>query len=233
MARTGGGGAVGGPTGDTPILIVDDHELVGASLAQSLRHEGEDARFQPVRSAAGVLESAGRTENGLVVLDLDLGRDPDGNRIDGVRLVDPLCRAGWRVVVLSGSSDAGRIGASLAAGGFVWVPKNAPFPTLLAAIREARHGRSVMPAGRREELIEMHRRREGERRDLVSKLDKLTHREKEVLALLAAGKRAQAVADHFVVSLATVRTQIRAVLTKLEVGSQLEAVALYRKTHGG
>lgn len=39
-------------------------------------------------------------------------------------------------------------------------------------------------------------------------------------------------ADHFVVSLATVRTQIRAVLTKLEVGSQLEAVALYRKAAG-
>ncbi|TCK20966.1 LuxR C-terminal-related transcriptional regulator [Pseudonocardia endophytica] len=232
MARTGGGEA-GGGSGDTPILIVDDHELVGSSLAQSLRHEGEDARFQPVRSAAGVLETAGRTERGLIVLDLDLGRDPEGNRIDGVRLVEPLVRAGWRVVVLSGSSDAGRIGSALAAGGFVWVPKNAPFPTLLAAIREARQGRSVMPAGRREELIEMHRRREGERRDLVTKLDKLTQREKEVLALLAAGKRAQAVADHFVVSLATVRTQIRAVLTKLEVGSQLEAVALYRKAHGG
>ncbi len=234
MARTGGGEAPGGTTGGTPpILIVDDHELVGASLAQSLRSEGEDARFQPVRSAAAVLEMAGRTDTGLVVLDLDLGRDPEGNRIDGVRLVDPLCNAGWRVVVLSGSSDAGRIGAALAAGGFVWVPKNAPFPTLLAAIREARHGRSVMPPGRREQLIEMHRQREGEKRDLVSKLDKLTQREREVLALLAAGKRAQSVADHFVVSLATVRTQIRAVLTKLEVGSQLEAVALYRRTHGG
>ena len=49
-----------------------------------------------------------------------------------------------------------------------------------------------------------------------------------MLALLAAGHRAQAVADRFVVSLATVRTQIRAVLTKLGVSSQLEAVALYR-----
>jgi DNA-binding NarL/FixJ family response regulator len=40
------------------------------------------------------------------------------------------------------------------------------------------------------------------------------------------------VADHFVVSLATVRTQIRAVLTKLEVSSQLEAAALYRRATG-
>ncbi|MET0189309.1 MAG: response regulator transcription factor [Pseudonocardia sediminis] len=217
-----------------PVLIVDDHELVGSSLALSLKAEGEDARFFPVRSARGVLESAERiSPPGLAVLDLDLGRDAEGNRIDGVRLVGPIIGLGWKVVVLSGSSDAGRIGAALAAGGFVWVPKNAPFPTLLGAIREARAGRSVMPPGRREQLIEMHLAKENERRDLTSKLEKLTQREREVLALLAAGKRAQAVAEHFVVSLATVRTQIRAVLTKLEVGSQLEAVALYRRTHGG
>lgn len=220
-------------TSASPILIVDDHELVGSSLALSLRAEGEDATFSPVRSARGVLETAERMKPGLVVLDLDLGRDAEGNRIDGVRLVDPLVTMGWRVLVLSGSSDAGRIGAALAAGGFVWVPKNAPFPTLLSAIREARVGRSVMPPGRREQLIRVHQDRDGERRELAAKLDKLTQREREVLVLLAAGKRAQAVAEHFVVSLATVRTQIRAVLTKLEVGSQLEAVALYRRTQSG
>ena len=86
--------------------------------------------------------------------------------------------------------------------------------------------------GRREQFIRLHRDREHERRDLYEKLGRLTQREREVLALLAGGKRAQSVADHFVVSLATVRTQIRAVLTKLEVGSQLEAVALYRKAAG-
>ena len=42
-----------------------------------------------------------------------------------------------------------------------------------------------------------------------------------------------AVAEQYVVSLATVRTQIRSVLSKLEVGSQLEAVALYRRGHVG
>lgn len=216
----------------SPILIVDDHELVGSALALNLRAEGEDATFVAVRSAAGVLEHARRGPPGLIVLDLDLGRDPDGNRIDGVRLVPALVELGWRVVVLSGSSDAGRVGAALDAGGFVFVPKNAPFPALLNAIREARAGRSVMPPGRREQFIALHRARDSERRDLRDKLGKLTQREREVLALLAGGKRAQAVADHFVVSLATVRTQIRAVLTKLEVGSQLEAVALYRKAAG-
>lgn len=212
------------------VLIVDDHELVATSLMLSLRSQGMPAhRCAPTDSEAGVLAASAELPPGLVLLDLDLGRDDAGRRIDGVALVAPLRAAGWRVVILSGSADHARIGAGLAEGAVAWVPKNAPFPALLVAVRDAMAGREVMPPARREQFIELHRRRSGEQHELRAKLGRLTPREREVLALLADGQRAQAVADHFVVSLATVRTQIRAVLTKLEVGSQLEAVAAYRK----
>jgi DNA-binding NarL/FixJ family response regulator len=212
------------------VLIVDDHELVATSLMLSLRSQGLAAHHCASSGGeAGVLAASAELPPGLVLLDLDLGRDDAGRRIDGVRLVAPLRAAGWRVVILSGSADHARIGAGLAEGAMAWVPKNAPFPALLAAVRDAMDGREVMPPARREQFIELHRRRSGEQDELRAKLERLTPREREVLALLANGQRAQAVADQFVVSLATVRTQIRAVLTKLEVGSQLEAVALYRK----
>lgn len=57
-------------------------------------------------------------------------------------------------------------------------------------------------------------------------LDALTPREQEVLAGLAEGRSAEAIAAELVVSLATVRSHIRAVLQKLEVNSQVAAVAL-------
>lgn len=232
-ARTGWTGRVGiersTPLESSTILIIDDHELVGTSLALSLRTEGEDARYRPVHSAAAVLEAAEKAGTGLAVLDLDLGRDASGAVVDGVDLIPALRGAGWRVLVLSASSDAARIGSALAAGGYVWVSKNAPFPVLLTAVREARAGRVAMPAGRRERLIELYRRTEAERADIAARLARLTPRERAVLGELAAGKRAQIIADQFVVSLPTVRTQVRAVLGKLEVGSQLEAVALYRR----
>jgi len=212
------------------LLIVDDHELVGTSLMLSLRSQGLPAHHCDARGgAAGVLAAAAEHPPGLVLLDLDLGRDDAGRRVEGVGLVAPLRVAGWHVVLLSGSADPARIGAGLAEGATAWVPKNAPFPALLAAVRDALAGRQVMPPARRERLIELHRRRSGEQDELRGRLERLTPREREVLARLADGQRAQAVADHFVVSLATVRTQIRAVLTKLQVGSQLEAAALYRK----
>jgi DNA-binding NarL/FixJ family response regulator len=90
----------------------------------------------------------------------------------------------------------------------------------------------MTPEARRQ-LIDSHRTQESERRTIEDRLERLTRREREVLAELAQGHRAQAVADRSVVSLATVRTQIRSVLTKLEVGSQLEAVALYRRARSG
>ena len=89
-----------------------------------------------------------------------------------------------------------------------------------------------MPPGRRERLIELHERRLEENQELAGRLALLSPRELDVLAHLAGGKRVQTIAEHYVVSVATVRTQVRAVLTKLAVTSQLEAVAMFRRGGG-
>ncbi|MDT7750381.1 MAG: hypothetical protein QOD96_4043, partial [Pseudonocardiales bacterium] len=60
----------------------------------------------------------------------------------------------------------------------------------------------------------------------AQRLQRLSPREHEMLGLLTDGYRARAIAERLAVSPTTVRTQIRAILAKLEVNSQLEAVAL-------
>jgi two-component system, NarL family, nitrate/nitrite response regulator NarL len=57
----------------------------------------------------------------------------------------------------------------------------------------------------------------------------LRPREHEIVDCLVDGLRAGAIAQRYTVSVATVRTQIRSILAKLEVSSQLEAVALARQ----
>jgi len=221
------------PAPDAPtILIVDDHDLVGTSLAVALTAEGLRARRATGVDPAGILAEAATLRPGLALLDLDLGRDRRGRRRDGVDLVVPLTEQGWCCVVLS-AADRSRVGAALAAGAVAAVPKRAPWPVLLANVRAALDGRVVMNPEIRQELIDSFRIQDAERRDIVEKLGRLTQREREVLAELAQGNRAQAVAEQYVVSLATVRTQIRSGLSKLEVGSQLEAVALYRRGQSG
>lgn len=186
-----------------PVLIIDDHAIVATSLVLALREHGLDARRCPVGSAREVLDEARRHSAGLALVDLDLGAE-----FNGAELVAPLRAMGWRVLVLTGTTDRSKITAAVRAGALGWVSKAAPFPELVDAVVAATAGGSALPGAKL--------------------LDRLSAREREVLDHLAAGQRAASIAEEFVVSLATVRSQIRSILTKLEVGSQLEAVALAR-----
>lgn len=218
------------------VLIVDDHDLVAMSLALCLRSEGMHAQRHAVRSRDGILTAVATLVPGVVLLDLDLGRGPDGEPIDGTTLVAGLCRNGWRVIVLSATTDDARIGRALDAGALACVPKTAALPVLITAIRRATQGLQVMHPERRRYYVEIFQQQQEQAQAVERRLARLTDRERAVLEQLARGRRAQSIAEEFRVSLATTRTQIRAVLQKLEVNGQLEAVALlndYRRATRG
>jgi DNA-binding NarL/FixJ family response regulator len=208
------------------VLIIDDHDLVAMSLALCLRSEGLRAQRHTARSRDGILTAVATLAPGVALLDLDLGRGPDGAPIDGSTFVANLCRAGWKVIVLSATTDEPRIGRALAAGALTCIPKTAALPVLITAIRRVTQGVEVMRPERRQYYIDQHRRQQEQARAVERKLARLTERERAVLERLSRGRRAQSIADEFGVSLATTRTQIRAVLHKLGVCGQLEAVAL-------
>lgn len=205
----------------TQVLVIDDHPLIAETLGLALRAVGLTVSRCPDIAPPGIMHAVATTAPRLVVLDLDLG---EGRR--GEDLVSQLIRAGADVLVLTGSQDRSAIGAALAAGALGWVSKASPFPDLVAAAVRAARGEAVTPASERETLIAAWRQADTERRALRELLDRLSPREREVLERLASGHRAEALAREFVVSMATVRSQIRAILLKLEVGSQLEAVAV-------
>ena len=69
----------------------------------------------------------------------------------------------------------------------------------------------------------------GQEQALRARLDLLTVRESEVLGHLTHGRTVRDIATLLVVSEATVRTQVKSILAKLEVSSQLAAVALARQ----
>jgi DNA-binding NarL/FixJ family response regulator len=212
-----------------PVRIIDDHELFSTTLTMALRNEGFDARTLPVAEVTDFVGRPAADRAGLVVLDLDLNRDADGQYVHGADLVDGLRAAGWKVLVVSGSSDEPGTASAIAAGAIGSVPKSRSFGELLDTVITAAGGTPVMSAVEHHQWLERHRHYQEQERELSRRLARLSHREREVLELLAAGMRAAAIAERFVVSMPTVRTQIRSLLTKLEVSSQLEAVALLRQ----
>ncbi|MBW0117373.1 response regulator transcription factor [Pseudonocardia abyssalis] len=209
-----------------PVVIVDDHALVAGALVMALRSGGIEATaLLPAEFLPRVDVPA--APGALVLLDLDLG---DG--LDGVDLVPRLRRSGWRVVLVTGSTDEDRIAAGIAAGALGRVRKSAPFPELVAAATRAAEGRPLIGDDERRRIEATASVRSQERRLVRDRWDRLTPRELQIVDRIAAGRRPAAIAEEFVVSVATVRTQIRSILAKLEVTSQLEVSALAQARKG-
>ena len=211
-----------------PVVVIDDHELFSTTLTMALRGEGLDANAWPVDGLADLLDGP-LARPGLIVLDLDLGRDAHGTYRHGADLVGRLRDQNWAVLVVSGSVDRPGVAAAIAGGAIGSVPKSSSFDVLLRTIVTAARGEAVMTEIEHRVWVDRHRQYLARERELSRRLARLSRREREVLELLAEALRAAAIAERLVVSLPTVRTQIRSILTKLEVGSQLEAVALLRQ----
>ena len=204
----------------TAVLIVDDHRMLADALASVLAARGYRCEVAEVDGAETVPARALRLRPALTLLDLDLGS------VDGLELVTPLRATGSRVLVLSACEDHQRLAAAVALGAVGWVSKARRFEEVLEAAEAAVRDRTLLPLLRQQDLATVGQEYLDVDLELRTRIDRLTAREKEVLSGIARGSSAQDMADEFVVSIGTMRTHIRSVLTKLGVSSQVAAAAL-------
>jgi two-component system, NarL family, nitrate/nitrite response regulator NarL len=106
------------------------------------------------------------------------------------------------------------------------VSKAESLDRLTQAIADAVGGHSVMRPADREALLEAARRAQADDDERLAPFAALTTRERQVLAHLMHGHSAEEISRVEFVSLATVRSQIRGILQKLDVSSQLAAVTM-------
>jgi len=204
------------------LLVVDDHELLAQSLAWSLRAETFDVTVVVPASAEDIYRAVHETAPDVVLLDLELHAGIG----DALPMIGPLRERGTLVVMLTGVTDRVRLAECLEAGAVGLLSKAVSFDELVDAVREVVELGSLVSAHRRADLMAELR---AQRRDLTRRFaafERLTPREQEVLLALLQGRSAEVIAKEAYVSIATVRSQIRAVLQKLDVNSQLAAVAL-------
>ncbi|MGI8523677.1 MAG: LuxR C-terminal-related transcriptional regulator [Nocardioides sp.] len=210
--------------GLTRVGIVEDHHLFAEALDVALTLEGHDVHRVPLVepvSTNQLVSAVLRVRPRVALLDLDLGTSADG-----ARLVEPLVRSGIQVVIVTASRDESRWGECLRHGARVVVSKTAPLNTILATIRLIGEGRPVLGHAERERLIATYYRERTLLHSLRDKLELLSGREREVLGQLMAGRQVREIAKRSFVSEATVRTQVKSILSKLEVTSQLAAVGV-------
>ena len=207
------------------ILIVEDHVLFAESLDLALSVEGYDVRRVDVppdgANAGGLIASLLRLRPRIVLLDLDLGSFGDGSR-----LIGPLAKAGVHVVVVTASHDRGRWGEALRNGARATLSKSQPLNDILSAVRRINAGLPVMAHEQREELLRHWHEERRATLTIQERFAQLTSREAQILGHLMLGHTVHDIAAESVVSEATVRTQVKSILSKLHVSSQLAAVGL-------
>lgn len=207
------------------IVILEDHVLFAESLELALTVEGYDVRRVVIpdheQAPGALINQVTRLRPRVALLDLDLGRFGSGER-----LISSLASAGINVVVVTASLDRARWGEAIRFGARRVLAKSRPLNDILATVRRINQGLQVMAPEEREDLLQAWARERSHLVDLNARLELLTVREREVLAHLMRGRNVREIAAVGVVSEATVRTQVKSILAKLEVTSQLAAVGL-------
>lgn len=166
---------------------------------------------------------------GLDLVVLVVGAEPTGGRSSWststwcvpAQLTGLYSPMGIDVLVVSSGATAGALAGCIDQGASVLFDLNELADELLALSQADGCSRRWTPNKSRHEP-----------HSPLRALLKLTSSERRVLYYLTTGLAAQDIADDLVVSLATVRSHIRSILRKLEVRSQLAAVAVANSCGG-
>jgi two-component system, NarL family, nitrate/nitrite response regulator NarL len=199
------------------IVIADDHPLYREALALIFERAGDIEITGAVESLEDA--EAAVAGGGIALALLDLGMPG----MDGVAGITRL-RAqhpDTRVAVISGSLDATKIRAVLAAGACGYLPKTFEPAMILAAVRLMLSGAIYVPP---DALGGAGAAEPGPAEAPTA--DALTPRELEVLGMLAKGSANKEIARAIGVAEVTVKLHTRRILEKLGVRNRAAAAAL-------
>ena len=217
------------------VAVAADQNLVAESVRAAMLHRGYDAvvvRWPVIDEQTGAAATRRRRRSRRAA-----GRPPDVGlllsdlaKIKQVRAAQALVSAldvPW--LVLAGVPRGPAWGALYEGGVNLIVSTDIGLDDLCGFVDDLSAGRTPLEAGRRRELIRTWRAFAAHRGELTARLSSLTGREEEVLRLLYQGLAVRIIAERGEVTEATVRSQVKAILRKLDVNSQIAAVAAYQE----
>ena len=196
------------------VALVDDHHIVRRGLRSFLNAFDDLTVVGEAASGEEALKHIEEWLPDVVVMDMLMPGGMDG--IETIRQVRTLVPSA-RIVALTSYTDDSRVVAALRAGAIGYVRKEADPDILLASVRAAAHGQSLLdPAVANAVMQELMR---GGKHSA-----ELTEREQEVLRQLAFGRTNHEIAEALVVSDETVKTHVGNILTKLQLAHRTQAV---------
>jgi DNA-binding NarL/FixJ family response regulator len=193
----------------TTILLADDHSLFRQGLAALLREQEDWRVVAEAGSGEDAVRFAAERKPRLAVIDVEM---PGIGGIEAVRRIRDVSPQ-TRIVALSMYADAYYQDRMRDAGASAYVLKNEAIDQLVAAVRAVLRGDRHFPPAR------------GPQGPVVAKRSaridthELSAREREVLRLLAEGRRTAEIAELLGISPKTVETYRSRLMNKLDIDS--------------
>ncbi|MGN6782213.1 MAG: response regulator [Marmoricola sp.] len=209
----------------TPVRVVlaDDHPMFRYGVAAVLAAVPEIELVGQAESGSALLDVARRTRPDVVVTDL---RMPD---LDGVAVTRALLheRPELPVLLLTMHDDDESVYGAMRAGARGYLLKGADADELVATITALAAGGTVFGPSVARRIVGFFL--ESSQRYLQGTFPELTARERQVLDLLAAGRRNSAIAAQLDLSEKTVRNHLSSILAKLQVSDRAAAIVRARE----
>ncbi len=217
---------MGSKTSPGVVLILARLRLIAQAVLRALRDRGIDA------VAMSWPEGVRRATHDLTSSDVVLLFDDLEDRESVLAAQALIAQSSAQFLVLSHRREGAAWGAVLASGAVAVMPTESSLDQVDAALAVARQGGSPFSEARRSRLVGEWFRWLAEDERMRARLAELSPRERQVLQLLSQGTQVADIVTELGVAEATVRSHIRSIRRKLDVRSQLEAVAVLRRSGG-
>ncbi|HSA80696.1 MAG TPA: response regulator transcription factor [Geminicoccaceae bacterium] len=194
------------------VVIVDDHTILRNSLAALLGSEADLEVVGQTGDGKEAVRQIGTWKPDLVLVDLSMPGMSGMDVIGEIRKRLPAVR----IVVLTVHDQEDYVRASLAAGANGYVLKTAPQEELLAAVRDVLRGHTHLSPAVQDKVLAGYLDRPG-RGSRKSPWNQVTHRERQILKLVAEGRTNREVAEYLCLSVKTVETHRSSLMRKLNL----------------
>jgi DNA-binding NarL/FixJ family response regulator len=211
---------------DLRVLIVDDHDLFRTGLRNLLEEQGVQIVGE-AGSGGEALRYVRELTPDVVVMDLNM---PGMTGVEATRQIANIAPL-TRVVVLTISDQDGDVMDAILAGACGYLLKDASIQDLLAGIRSASVGESLISPTIAAKVLQRVRASSSQPDIEATIRAELSEREIEVLKLIANGKDNAMIANELHISPKTVKNHISNILMKLQIDNRIQA-AVYAVRSG-
>ncbi len=202
----------------TKVLIADDHKIIREGLRILVDKQHDMEVVGEAKTGTEAVQFAHTLNPDVIIMDISM---PELTGMEASRLILAEIQE-IKIIGLSMHSDRRFILGMLEAGACGYVLKDCAFDELAEAIRQVMHNKIYLSPGISDTLIRKFV--DGSTRPGDPVLPTLSDRERQILRLLAEGKKTSHIALLFNISPKTVETHKRNLKVKLEMNNLSDLV---------